>query len=54
MGSGKRNYKKRPKKFSLGGYKPEKTKVEISEEDKKKFIEFWGNQKKKSKTKINL
>ena len=49
MGSGKRNYKKRPKKFSLGRYKPEKREVEISKEDKEKFIAFWEEMKKKRK-----
>ena len=47
MGSGKRNYKKRPKKFSLGGYDPEEHKVEISKEAKESFISFWEKMKKK-------
>lgn len=49
MGSGKRNYKKRPKKFSLGAYKPEKRKIEISEEDKQNLIDLWESMKKKRK-----
>lgn len=49
MGSGKRNYKKRPKKFSLGGYKPEDHKIELNQEDKEKFISFWEEMKKKRK-----
>jgi len=49
MGSGKRNYKKRPKKFSLGGYKPEEHKTEISKENQDRFISFWKEMKKKRK-----
>ena len=41
MGSGKKNYKNRPKKFSLGAYKPDKEHKEVtnvgkSEEKSKK------------------
>lgn len=49
MGSGKRNYKKRPKKFSLGGYNPEEHKTEVSKEDHEKFVLFWEEMKKKRK-----
>ena len=46
MGSGKRNYKKRPKKFSLGAYKPEKEGPK-DPEVVKALIEFWESRKKK-------
>ena len=44
MGSGKKNYKNRPKVFSLGGFKEEKKKV--SKEEKDKFIAMWESMKK--------
>ncbi len=47
MGSGKRNYKNRPKKFTLGGFKEDKDKVEPSKEDKEKFIAMWKKLKKR-------
>ncbi len=47
MGSGKRNYKRRPKAFSLGAFKEEKEKKKVSKKDMDSLIELWKNQKKK-------
>ena len=49
MGSGKRNYKNRPKKFSLGAYKPDQEKKEINQEDRDKLLAMWEMSKKKDK-----
>ncbi|MBS3153513.1 hypothetical protein J4426_03045 [Candidatus Woesearchaeota archaeon] len=49
MGSGKKNYKNRPKKFSLGAYKPDKEHKEVDKEDLNKLLQMWENQKKKVK-----
>ena len=47
MGSGKRNYKKRPKKFSLGKFIEKKEKEEVYKKDIDALIELWENSKNK-------
>ncbi len=47
MGSGKRKYKNRPKKFSLGPFKEEdKIKVNADKEDVKRLLDIWEKNKK--------
>lgn len=46
MGSGKRKYKNRPRKFTLGSYKEEVHKVKASKEEVDALIDMWQKNKK--------
>ena len=52
MGSGKRNYKNRPKKFSLGPFKEEdKPSFKVAKEDFNNLLTLWEKKKKENENK---
>jgi len=48
MGSGKKNYKNRPKKFTLGKFKSDDEHKKVSKEDFDNLIALWKKGKEKN------